>query len=1437
MSAFNNISSHLRDLGHNYAPGSSSSQLRAVPTSLQGASWAGQLAQSATAQSLLGEALLNNLVLPGEISALAVDPVQGFLAVGTSAGTVHLFGSPSVQLSWPLRPSQPVKFLLFKPGTPLLVCADSKENLSIYDLSRPDPSAQAKSQSQSQSAALAAHTRRTSISQGGNYLQPHPDTPTRIAAHVARNTITTLHLSPSHSHLFVGLRDGTVDTYDLERLHGSPYRIPNCWYEEEELLRKSGVPDAPPRRHVPLVTDMAISPKDLNVMLMAYEGGAVLLDIKQRSVIASFQLRLLPGAPGAGGIAPAAIWTERGSPATCVAWRPDGQAFAIGHEDGLISFWNPIDDSKPVLVRSLVELDLDRPTVDDLPNRPPREPVFKMAWAGFPGKGWLDTISGEKKTDQEPGEETEAGTTILSVLGGAVAGQDPPGVALLNFPQYVAPVSVTSGSFWSGPSQEPSPDVLHKTRQSLRSSLSTTRESRLLSNGDVQDFVLLPRSSPHYGMAWDPVAIIMLVDKPSGLPPLAPPSASRGLMAARFPPLPPPGQHPHHHHQPSSSSSSTSHIPSTGPTTANPGPTPTPPADFIAPRPLALPFSLASSGSGAIMHAELINLSPHNYRRLIGAGQDMGEDGDKKRHQQSLPLKGGLAAAGVVGNQTPESLARAPGNFRILMTQHLDGSIRFADASQHLLLVPTSGFQSKKPASGEEGSRASTDSTATPQFLDRDFPQPLPHLTISIRDALVDPSLGAHPKVNRLASNPHQIRISSVHFAKEVMEVSVVLRGGLLMHYRFDQARFSQSSELEQELQEEIQRDREDAEHAAFNVVGANHGDPTSPQHDLQGKEEIGVGAALQNDMQNALQDLDLGSNSRTADSMVSSGSVGSIGGPAPPRPKRDPKRGTIRNRLLGNNKEPTSPAAESSRTSPPQSPAAPQSPRPAIPADPGIYNSEEFTSLDSLNDWSTDGFKAHLLIDLNRGDVNHLAHSDIGFLAISCGAGFAIVDLRGPEILTRDGMGDDFTVSAPGNESVKSKGRRSQRKLLEAESKAAVTSLTWTICRLPGAGGTNHSVLAPRAIITRSNGLVTVWTMLHVFGMWIPERSGAVKAEEFNRPEEPGSHRDTLGLQVLDVAGNKVEAVPGELQRCIREMGKYAGQSSQEDILESDTSLLFGWNGSTLFIRSGLLGVRYSKVDTTEAILSAGIIERQQEKVIVAVSESSVRVYDAPNLELIQRIQRHGKSDSTPGGSAPTKISIDNYSSSGIFLETVSSLDVRLWTLFSSNPRASQPNLLLYTWKPMAAHPGSNAVTSITSWFSTKAATTSSIDDVLAGPNRPAQGPSLPDVKTKEDFINQIIGLNQPLNPTTTARPTSSTRPATNAKGPHQTTAIVNETSQTQGAMNWNIDLAKRRGEAMASLENSLSSLEKNANNWVKESKAAIVKSAAKDKLAKFGL
>lgn len=81
---------------------------------------------------------LRSLGLQGEVTALAVDPVYGLMAVGTSTGLIHLLGKASFQSMFQLSTLRdqkpiPVKFLTFVPGAGRLCCIDEKNTLHVWN--------------------------------------------------------------------------------------------------------------------------------------------------------------------------------------------------------------------------------------------------------------------------------------------------------------------------------------------------------------------------------------------------------------------------------------------------------------------------------------------------------------------------------------------------------------------------------------------------------------------------------------------------------------------------------------------------------------------------------------------------------------------------------------------------------------------------------------------------------------------------------------------------------------------------------------------------------------------------------------------------------------------------------------------------------------------------------------------------------------------------------------------------------------------------------------------------------------------------------------------------------------------------------------------------------------------------------------------------------
>lgn len=182
------------------------------------------------------------------------------------------------------------KALLIDGADTHLQQLDAKETLYVFDLNRLDKN------------------------------RPHRDAMLSL-----RSKVTCLETSASHSFLFLGLADGTVDIFDIDRgVLSREVRIPNLWLAQEELLRRSGVPDAPSRRHIPICTDLKTHPFDLNLLLIAYEGGVSLWNLATQTCERNFEFVVPPGAPGGGNDAEEALFMERRPPVTCLAWCPNG---------------------------------------------------------------------------------------------------------------------------------------------------------------------------------------------------------------------------------------------------------------------------------------------------------------------------------------------------------------------------------------------------------------------------------------------------------------------------------------------------------------------------------------------------------------------------------------------------------------------------------------------------------------------------------------------------------------------------------------------------------------------------------------------------------------------------------------------------------------------------------------------------------------------------------------------------------------------------------------------------------------------------------------------------------------------------------------------------------------------------------------------------------
>lgn len=399
--------------------------------------------------------------------------------------------------------------------------------------------------------------------------------------------------------------------------------------------------------------------------------------------------------------------------------------FAVGHEDGCFSFAFCSDDL-PITIRTLERADVHKTTEEDLfgwsaqgkiGERKPvnREPIFRLAWSGFPEETYLDmAVAGwnagstsspplspsGSKIPPPPLERTHlGGGTILTILGGLLP-SDPTGIHLFEFPPYVPPATQNAVSA--------SGNIPAPLREALKDSVFPLQHNLYPTSTPPEDFLLLPRASPHYGMAYDPSSILITTSPNPRLPVLAAPHAARGLEAWSFPP-----------------------------TSSHPA------------KPLRVPSALTWSGGGTATSVEIFSIPTRSYRRLVHQFESSDERADR------LPLAGGKAVQKARAREaTGRSGGAGEGGPRVLVSTHVDLSVRFWDVSTHVL-------------TGE---------------LVREFATELRHLRVEMSEVLKMGRVGEASRIFR--ERPWEVEIGRVGWSRETLELSVMFMTGDLVVLR-----------------------------------------------------------------------------------------------------------------------------------------------------------------------------------------------------------------------------------------------------------------------------------------------------------------------------------------------------------------------------------------------------------------------------------------------------------------------------------------------------------------------------------------------------------------------------------------------------------------------------------------------------------------------------
>ncbi|KAK5942344.1 Lethal(2) giant larvae sro7 [Knufia obscura] len=286
------------------------------------------------------------------------------------------------------------------------------------------------------------------------------DSRKRVATYSPPGHVAALLTDPSLDYCLTGLQNGDIVAYDLDREHMTQFRIPNLWRERN------------PRARILPIVSLQFHPKDIGSLLIGYSEGAVIYSFKQNKAVKFFHYELPRGAPG-GDADPRTVNQARAPELTHATWHPTGTFVLTAHKDSSLVFWDP-RDGRTLEARTVEDVAINIP--GNRPSPQPgslaasiKEPYTKIAWCS---------------------KENPDDTGIL-LVGGQPATSSAPGLTFIELgltPNY----QTSSWDFLTNHFRNPKKTHILPTPPNAR----------------VSNFVIIPRSSPHFSGSHDPIAIV-----------------------------------------------------------------------------------------------------------------------------------------------------------------------------------------------------------------------------------------------------------------------------------------------------------------------------------------------------------------------------------------------------------------------------------------------------------------------------------------------------------------------------------------------------------------------------------------------------------------------------------------------------------------------------------------------------------------------------------------------------------------------------------------------------------------------------------------------------------------------------------------------------------------------------------------------------------------
>lgn len=233
---------------------------------------------------------------PDSIVTAAYDPVQSLLAICTKENTIHVYGQQTVEVVFEFKTSSTIEHLRFIKGV-YLVCVQSLGGITVLSL---------------HSKSILA-----------NYTCP--------------GTVTAVASDPSLDWLAVGLNNGSVVFYDVDRFTLAPLRVDN--------LQKMVIP----KQKMSPVLGIEWHPRDIGTLLVTYDHCVVQWSITLGIIKNAFVYQLTRECRGFEY----SNFVERGGkkkvfgsakeiiPLVAEAhYHPNGLHMVSVHNDGTLAFWD-----------------------------------------------------------------------------------------------------------------------------------------------------------------------------------------------------------------------------------------------------------------------------------------------------------------------------------------------------------------------------------------------------------------------------------------------------------------------------------------------------------------------------------------------------------------------------------------------------------------------------------------------------------------------------------------------------------------------------------------------------------------------------------------------------------------------------------------------------------------------------------------------------------------------------------------------------------------------------------------------------------------------------------------------------------------------------------------------------------------------------------------